>query len=72
MRDVRRALLRVLPCIALMLASVVGVRCGGRGPFENYPVDPGTVVVRVSDQFGNPVRDVAVSVDCPVRPVCSL
>jgi hypothetical protein len=69
MRHVRRrALLRRLACIVLLGASATDVACGGGGPFENYPVDPGTVVVRVSDQFGGPIRDVAVSLDLPRAP----
>ena len=59
---------RILLCLALLVACALGVRCGGGDPFENYPVNPGTVVVRVSDQFGNPIRDVAVSLDLPRAP----
>ena len=52
--------------VALLALSVGTIRCGE--PSDDYPVNPGTVVVRVSDQFGNPIREVAVSLDLPRAP----
>lgn len=51
----------------IALALIVCVACDLAGP-DSVPVDPGTVVARVTDESGAPMRDVWVYVhDIPNR-----